>query len=180
MFYRVAIQSSTSPTWQWKSTVLSSLDTLFQFLRIYYILPQDRLRVFSARSREEMNDQLMQEKRGFASCSVTAAQFLRERGLRVPSSSAETTSQKQHREQENVGTGSVAVSAPPELNEYAMMAYALVQRPISSLDRQRLEIEMGSGGDHDVSYTFTMPISTPQTLVWMRLLAQIQRGELEP
>ncbi|MGB8348070.1 MAG: hypothetical protein WCD86_24525 [Ktedonobacteraceae bacterium] len=180
MFYRVAIQSNTSSAWQWKSTALSSLDTLFKFLRIYHILPQDRLRVFSARSREEMNDLLMQEKRGLASCSVTAAQFLRERGLRVPCTSTETASQKQQREQEYVGTGSVAVSAPPALSGCAMMVYALAQRPISAIDRQRLEIEMGSGSDHDVPYTFTMPISMPQTLVWMRLLAQIQRGELEP
>ena len=52
MYYRVAIQVDPSPTWQWRSTVLSSLDTLFQFLRPYQVLPQDRLSVFSSSSRE--------------------------------------------------------------------------------------------------------------------------------
>jgi len=32
MYYRVAIQVDLSPTWQWRSTVLSSLDAVFQFL----------------------------------------------------------------------------------------------------------------------------------------------------
>ncbi len=36
MYYRVAIQVDAVPTWQWKSTVLSSLDTLFQFLRLLW------------------------------------------------------------------------------------------------------------------------------------------------
>ncbi len=31
MYYRVAIQVDSSPTWQWKSAVLSSLQTVFQF-----------------------------------------------------------------------------------------------------------------------------------------------------
>jgi hypothetical protein len=44
MYYRVAIrrqgdQRDRPPTWQWKSTVLTSLQTLFQFLRLYGALP---------------------------------------------------------------------------------------------------------------------------------------------
>jgi hypothetical protein len=35
MYYRVAIQVDPLPTWQWRSTVLSSLQTLFQFLQVY-------------------------------------------------------------------------------------------------------------------------------------------------
>ena len=35
MYYRVATQVDPVPTWQWRSTVLSSLDTLFQFLRSF-------------------------------------------------------------------------------------------------------------------------------------------------
>jgi hypothetical protein len=38
MYYRVSIEMNPSPTWQWKSTVLSSLDALFQFLRLYRAL----------------------------------------------------------------------------------------------------------------------------------------------
>ena len=81
MYYRVAIQADASPTWQWKSTTLSSLDPLFQFLRRFHDLPQDHLRVFSSSSREEMCEQLVRENNGLGSDSVTAAQFLQERML---------------------------------------------------------------------------------------------------
>ena len=59
--------------------MLSSLDALFRFLRLYRAFPPDRLRVFSSSSREEMDAQLVRENNGIASHSVTAAQFLRER-----------------------------------------------------------------------------------------------------
>ena len=47
MYYRVAlyqraIQVHPPPAWQWKSTVLSSLSALLQFLRLCRALPQDR------------------------------------------------------------------------------------------------------------------------------------------
>jgi hypothetical protein len=81
MYYRVAIQGDVSPTWQWKSTTISSLDPLFQFLRRFHDLPQDHLRVFSSSSREELSEQLVRENNGLGSHSVTAAQFLQERML---------------------------------------------------------------------------------------------------
>ncbi len=81
MYYRVAIQEDMSPTWQWKSTTISSLDPLFQFLRRFHDLPQDHLRVFSSSSREDMNEQLVRENKGLESHSVTAAQFLQQRML---------------------------------------------------------------------------------------------------
>ena len=75
MYYRVAIQVGPSLTWQWKSTALSELSALFQFLRLYAALPHDRLRLFSSTSREEMNEQLVRENQGLRSTSVTAAQL---------------------------------------------------------------------------------------------------------
>ena len=124
MYYRVAIQRQGDqldrpPSWQWKSTVLSSLQTLFQFLRLYGALPQDQLRVFSSSSQKGLEEELAQENRGHESDSVTAAQFLRER-------------------------------------------------------------ESGAGGDHDVPYTFVLPLSMPQVLAWARLLARVERGEVQP
>ena len=50
MYYRVAIQGDSSPLWQWKSTTLSELSALFQFLRRYRAPGHDRLRVFSSLS----------------------------------------------------------------------------------------------------------------------------------
>jgi len=57
MYYRVATQVDATQTWQWKSTVLSSLDTLFQFLRLFRALPQDQLRVFTSSSQEGLAEQ---------------------------------------------------------------------------------------------------------------------------
>ncbi len=79
MYYRVAIQVDATATWQWKSTVLSSLQTLFQFLRLFRGLPHDQSRVFSSSSREGLAEQLEQENQGLATHAVKAADFLRER-----------------------------------------------------------------------------------------------------
>jgi len=79
VYYRVAIQVDASSPWRWKSTALSSLDVVFQWLRLYHALPQDRLRVFSSCSRGGMNEQLVRVNQGLESTSVTAAQFLKER-----------------------------------------------------------------------------------------------------
>ena len=58
MYHCVAIQLDPLPTWQWRSTVLGSLQTLFQFLQVYRAFPQDHLRVFSSSSREDLSEQL--------------------------------------------------------------------------------------------------------------------------
>src|SRR5258708_12435386 len=80
MYYRVAIQVDASPTWQWKSTTLSSLNAVFQFLRRFHDLPQERLRVFSS-SEGDLGEQLATENNGLGPHSVTAAQFMQERGI---------------------------------------------------------------------------------------------------
>src|SRR6266699_6213973 len=79
MYYRVAIQGDPSLTWQWKSTPLSSLNTLLHWLQYFRAFPQARLRIFSSPSREELNDQLARENQGLLSTSVMAAPFLQER-----------------------------------------------------------------------------------------------------
>jgi hypothetical protein len=84
MYYRVAIQADAGPTWQWKSTVISSLESLFRFLRLYSTLPQHRLLVCSSSSREGLQEQLEQENQGLASKAVTAAHFLHERRIHPP------------------------------------------------------------------------------------------------
>lgn len=50
---------------------------------------------------------------------------------------------------------------------------------INALEKVRFELEQGEGGDHDAPYLFTMPLSTPQMLAWMRLRARVQAGELQ-
>lgn len=177
MYYRVAVQVDPSPLWQWKSTVLSSLDALFQFLRLYRALPHDRLRIFSCSSREEMNEQLGRENTGLSSTSVTAAQFLQERMICSPEvvwgASARGT-------QWNERTTSIALITELSFNEGGRGAQTLDESGVSSLEKRRAELERGIGGDHDLPYRFTLPTSLPQVLAWMKLLAKVQYGELQP
>ncbi len=76
MYYRVAIQVDASRTWRWKSAALISLNVLMHWLQYYRVLPLDRLRIFSSRSQEELNEQLLRENQGLLSSSVPARQFL--------------------------------------------------------------------------------------------------------
>lgn len=96
MYYRVAIRQNTSTTWQWKSTTISSLNTLFQFLRRYDKLAQDRLRVFSSRCIEDMDEQLARENNGSGTSSVTAAQFREEHMMGAQSVSTATAAASSH------------------------------------------------------------------------------------
>lgn len=179
MYYRLAFQRrgdhlDQPVPWQWKSTVLSSLESLFQVLRLYRAFPQERLRVFSSPSREDLEEQLRQENSGRGSASVTAARFL-----------------QRHLLHSNGGTSaggacghetmaSIAVSTTIRLNESNGTAHVLSERRMDSLERNRLEHEHGAGGDHDLPYHFTLPLFLPQVLAWMTLLGRVQRGEVEP
>ena len=81
MYYRVANQVGPSLTGQWKSTALSELSALFQFLRLYAAFPHDCLRVFSSTSREEMNEQLVRENQGLIpTCVLRCSSKMREVG----------------------------------------------------------------------------------------------------
>ena len=91
MYYRVAIRHNASTTWQWKSTTISSLTALFQFLRRYDKLAQDHLRVFSSSCIEEMEKQLAHENTGLGSCSVTASQFRQEHMMSAQAAPVVTT-----------------------------------------------------------------------------------------
>ena len=182
MYYRIAwyqsaIQVHPSPTWQWKSTALSSLQAVFQFLRLYCALPQDRLRVFSSSSCEDLDEQLAQENQGLGSPSVTAAHFLQERLIHSLEVTLGTPEREEGASQQ---MASIAVVTQPSVNEWSREGNGLVERGMSALESRRLELELGPGGDHDVPYSFALPDSMPQVLAWMRLLARIQRGEVQP
>ncbi len=175
MYYRVAIQAGTPPGWQWKSTALSSLDTLFQFLRLLWALPHEQLRVFTSSSREGLEEQLVQENQGLLSLSVTAAQFLRERLILSPAAVRPTPEGEEGMPAEGV-SGAVTTEHPE--NERGGGENVLESRAMSVLDRRREELERGPGGDHDLPYRFALPPAPPQILAWMTLLARVQQGEL--
>jgi hypothetical protein len=187
MYYRVAIQRQGDQldrplSWQWHSTVLSSLQTLFQFLRLYSALPQDLLRVFSSSSRESLEEQLRQENKGLGSHSVTAAQFLQALMIRSPEVTPGTPARDEgaDRRWQPSLMGASAARSHPSVKEYGKEENGLVAPGISALERRRLELESGPGGDHDVPYRFVLPACLPQVLDWVRLLAKVHRGEVQP
>ena len=165
MHYRVAIQVDQPPRWQWKSTLLSELSALFQWLRLYRALPQDQLRVFSSSSREELNELLARENKGGASGSTTAAQFLQQRRI-TPQGAVREASTTGIRENER--TASMVALREPSQGESSK----------SPLDKRREELERGAGGDHDLPYRFTLPTSMPQVLAWLKLQVRVQQGDL--
>ena len=180
MYYRIATQRQEgqrdrTPSWQWTSTPLSSLQTLFQFLQLFRGLPLDQLRVFSSSTREGLAEQLEQENKGCGSPSVTAAYFLQERLIHFPQVKRETPEREGGVCQQMVA---IAVATQPSVNESSRQVNDLVGSGMSSLERRRLELELGPGGDHDVPYSLVLPVSMPQVLAWMRLLARRERGEL--
>jgi len=75
---------------------------------------------------------------------------------------------------------SIAVVTEPELRQSSRGGNVLDGGGMSSLERRRLELESGAGADHNVPYRFALPAFMPQTLAWMRLLAEIHRGEVQP
>jgi hypothetical protein len=175
MYYRVAIQADTSTRWRWCSTVVSSLDTLFRFLRLNYA-PLEHLLVFSSGSCEELDEQLARENQGLPSKSVTAAQFLRERMIRSPEGrwrASESGTRGIERKE------SIPVAREQSLNESSWGPSVLNERGISVLEKRRVELERGAGADNDAPYRFTLPTSLPQVLAWMRLRARVQDGELQ-
>jgi hypothetical protein len=180
MYYRVAFQVEPALAWQWKSTVLSSLGTLFQFLRLYRALPQDQLRVFSSASREGLEEQRVQNNNGLESNSVTAAQFLNERMIGSREMVRGVSERREEGTQVNQRTTSIAVSVSPSLNGSNEEAHSLDERGMNTLERRRMELESGEGGDHDSPYIFTLPTLMPQALSWMKLLVRVQEGALEP
>jgi hypothetical protein len=75
---------------------------------------------------------------------------------------------------------SLAVTSQPLVNERSGGGSALERRGMSALERRREELESGSGGDQDLPYRFSLPISLPQVLAWINLRERVQQGELHP
>jgi hypothetical protein len=180
-YYQSAIQVNPLPGWQWKSTVLRELSALFEFLRLHRAIPQDRLRVFSSSSSEDLDEQLARENAGLGSPSVTVAHFLQERMIHSPEVTRGTPERDEgaDRRWQPSLMGAIAARSHPSVNENGKEGNGLVGTGMSALERRRLELELGPGGDHDVPYRFVLPVSMPQILAWMRLLARIRRGELQ-
>jgi hypothetical protein len=162
-YYRLAIQNRQTARWSWKTTPITSLKAVFELLRCYRVLlPQDRIRVFTASSKEELLAQSILQQNDPAQATQPAA-------------STATWAKDIWEQHIAMRTAQVIQQGAP--NATTGTAEGL---SVSVLDQKRLEVELGPGGDHDVPYSFALPVSMPQVLAWMRLLGKVQRGELVP
>jgi hypothetical protein len=176
IYYRVALKADQSDAWRWRSTMLTSLEALFGFFKLYSMVPRDQIRVFFSSSVEYLNVMLDRENKGLASNSITAEQLLKGR--------RSINSQEMKLLEIELGAidckemVATSVRATQPLKE--RHGYTQSGKSSSPLDIRRLELELGSTGDHDLPYTFTLPTSMPQTLAWVNLLVKVYIGILEP
>lgn len=175
-YYRIAWLDRQTTTWVWKTTVLTSLQAVLQLLKSYRAFPYDRIRVFTAASKEDLSERPPWGKSNLASGSVTAAQFLQDRKLHVP---GQTRSASAYGAPEPTVLQATAVATGSLLREYQATTGSPDLSTLNALERRRLEIESGPGGDHDTPYCFTLPIFTPQMLAWSHLQARVQAGAFQ-
>jgi hypothetical protein len=192
IYFRVAMRTDQSSLWKWRSTVLNSPDTLFGFLKIYKGTAKNRMRVFFASSIEFLNEMLVRENSGLVSNSVTVEQFL-ENGKRIPVLNIKRLESELglQANKELVAKSAITrqlgderppfhATPPMKSANHAISGSPLHSREVSLLELMQEESERRRGGDYDTPYTFALPSSMREALAWTRLLAKVQRGELEP
>jgi hypothetical protein len=129
LYYRVAYQAEETQSWKWKSTSVTSINALLNLLRSYNAIPQERIRVFMATSKDYMDEMLQRQNQGLLSTSVSADQ----------------------------------ITAGGTLN---------------NLEVARMELELGSAGDHDEPYVFSVPQSVKEMAHWIDLRRYVLEGDL--
>jgi hypothetical protein len=160
----------------WKSTVLTSLDAVFGFIKLHEVFPRDRLRVFFSSSMEYLNEMLDRENQGLLSNSLTADQLVNGSGR---------INQFEMQRFESacdlhpyMGT---ALASLLTAHLWHIQNQQVADEEITTeQEMSRFAVEMNGSGDHDTVYHFSLPASLPQLLVWARLIGRVQRGELEP
>ena len=81
VFYRIACRQPQTPTCRWISTRLRRWEDVVNFLHYYFPLPLSRVHIFMAADHEQFTALLTQQNSGTKCCSITADQFLQEKGL---------------------------------------------------------------------------------------------------
>jgi hypothetical protein len=71
IYYRIALLGSQSATWRWKSSPLTSLDSVLGVLNLYRCMPKERLRVVLSTSPEHMEAMLCRANQGLLSTAIT-------------------------------------------------------------------------------------------------------------
>jgi hypothetical protein len=75
IYYRVALQESQSATWRWKSSLLTSLDSVLGVLNLYRCMPKERIRVFLSTSPEQIEEMLNRANQGLLCTAITTNQL---------------------------------------------------------------------------------------------------------
>ena len=175
-YYRVAFQNSHSSTWMWQSTVLASLDAACGFLEMHDASTRQHMRVFYSSSVAYLDKMLVCENQGLISNSFTAEHVL--------NGNAHIDPLQMQLFESFCDPDPTMGSAVPSL----LAAHIWHMRDQRAPDQEsthtpeirRYAGALEAGTDHDSPYTFTLPHSLPQVLAWTRLLARVQRGEVEP
>lgn len=165
IYYRIAAKKQQSSEWEWKSTILNSLEAVFRLGQQYSFLPAEQVRVFMASSVAYMDILLVRENLGLASNSITLDQLLHAR-------QSLTTPQVRRLELELGWRGAEA----PALLEQALASPSVCEMIDAPMEQ---DPEPG-GGDHDIPYIFAFPDFLPHILAWFRLRERVLAGELVP
>ena len=154
IYFRIAIHVEKTDRWQWKSTVLTSLNTVYGFLRMYERVEKQRIRIFFASSLPLLKEMLWRENSNQITNSLTAEQFYEAKG-----------------KIDRLGM----IRLELELIDNAIvMNYVLQSNETDPL------VTSGAEGTYDAPYRFTLPTTTREALVWARLLTSVQSGVLVP
>ena len=192
IYFRVAIRMDQLSQWRWKSGMLNTPGTLFDFLNMYDRVSKNRLRVFFATSMGFMNEMLVRENNGLLSNSLTVEEFL-ERGRKIEGQyikqlefelglqeSMELIAKSAITRKLGDESSSMQAISPIEPTIPALSETRGSNRESSLMRQMQEDSEWSIGGDNDTPYTFALPVSMPQALAWARLLAKVQQGELIP
>lgn len=182
IYYRIAMRSTRTNLWQWKTTTLTSLETLFGAMRLYSSAPKHLLRIFFASSTVNLDDMLGRENSGLMSNSISAELFLKAKRI--------DAQEMLRLEAEAVTPQELQQAIPAALNlvrAYVGFQPSTQQQEASENEfgitppaMKQLQSEQQPGGDHDTPYVFSLPQFMPQALAWANLLSRVRRGELVP
>ena len=81
IYYRVALKAQQGTEWKWRSTVLTSLQTLLMFLRTHSAIPREQTLVFCSLSADGRDELLKRENQGKVSSALPASHFLK--GMKI-------------------------------------------------------------------------------------------------
>lgn len=76
IYYRVALLSEHSSSWQWRSSTLTSVSSVFDILKVYAHIPKTDIRIFFSCSSLCMDRMLARANDGLVANFVTIEQFL--------------------------------------------------------------------------------------------------------